>query len=64
MTTVHHFQAFEDTVRHVLQNAISEKDIVKSLTPYFRSFLEKEGLVPEEIKQPKSPGKIWSISPL
>jgi len=57
MTTVHHFQAFEETVRHVLQNTKSEKEIVQNLTPYFRSFLETEGLVPEEIKQPKSKEK-------
>lgn len=57
MTAIHHFQAFEEIVRNTLQDAQSEKDIVNSLSPHFRSFIEIEGLVPDELKHPKSAEK-------
>lgn len=53
MTPIHPFQTFEKSVRSVLQEAKSEKEIVKNLKPYFLSFIETEGLIPERYKSPK-----------
>ena len=36
------FQSFEKTVRKVLKEAKLEKDIVHTLKPYFRSFIENK----------------------
>jgi predicted metal-dependent enzyme (double-stranded beta helix superfamily) len=53
MTSIHPFQIFEKSVRTVLQEAKSEKEIVNNLKPYFLSFIETEGLIPERYKSPK-----------
>jgi len=47
------FQVFEKSVRKVLQEAKSEKEIVHQLKPVFQSFIGKEGLVPDHYKIPK-----------
>ncbi|WP_338448898.1 cysteine dioxygenase family protein [Niallia oryzisoli] len=53
MTAINHFQAFEKSVRKVLQEAKTEKEIVTQITPYFQLLIEKEGLIPESYKKPK-----------
>ena len=53
MTSINSFQSFEKTVRKVLKEAKLEKDIVHTLKPYFRSFIETKGLVPNHYKSPK-----------
>ncbi len=53
MTSMNAFQLFEITVRKVLQEAKSEKEIVHTLKPYFQSFIETKELVPEKYQRPK-----------
>ncbi len=48
---IQHLQTFEESVRKVLQEANSEKEIVNHIKPYFYSLLETEGLLPESYKQ-------------
>jgi predicted metal-dependent enzyme (double-stranded beta helix superfamily) len=53
MTTIlDYFQSFEKSVRKVLQEANTEKEIVNKIRPYFHSLIEKEGLLPKSYKQP------------
>jgi predicted metal-dependent enzyme (double-stranded beta helix superfamily) len=53
MTNIHQIQILEQSVRKVLQEATSEKEIVNQIKPYFLSFIEQDGLVPEQFKKPK-----------
>ncbi|WP_051633638.1 cysteine dioxygenase family protein [Bacillus sp. UNC41MFS5] len=52
MVNINPFQIFEKSVRNVLQETSSEKEIVTKLKPHFQSFIESEGLVPDSYKIP------------
>lgn len=53
MTVQKKLDQFEESLRSVLQNYSSNRDIVDHLRPAFEALLQTEGLVPEELKRPK-----------
>lgn len=53
MTILDSFQSFENTIRTVLHEANSDKEIVDRLQPHFQSFITLDGLVPQKYKSPK-----------
>lgn len=54
MTIRNQLIKFEDSVREILKDAITEKDIVERIKPHFQTLLQTKNLLPAKYKKPNS----------